>query len=248
MTKRSAAAASEIVKEFPVHAVDELDISKFVVKQRGEPKNGKPFFTTSYDGQRLSINLAPKKKWLYLPYAIENSTYAAKEEGGKTETLRVQVVLDDEASNVLIQIGQAVKEQVLKQAPDVKWFDAVKFTDQGNIFTGKLVLKASNEKDLTLCTVRPFKQEVVKATGKEILGPLLEANRGFAKSKVKVSISLHAVWFMKWSESKDWVPGPKDGLNAGLTWRITNLMADVPEQTKYVHQDVFADVEFEDDE
>lgn len=248
MTKRSAAAASEVVKEFPVYAVDEIDVAKFSVKQRGDQKNGKPFFTTSYDGQKLSLNLTPKKKWLHLPYAIESSNYVAKEEGGKTETLRIQVVLDDDATNVLVQIGQVAKEQVMKDMPDVKWFDAVKFTDQGNLFTGKLVLKASDEKDLTLCTVRPFKQELVKATGREVLGPLLEANRGLAKSKVKVSVSLHAVWFMKWSEMKDWVPGSKDGLNAGLTWRITNLVADVPEQTKYVHQDVFADVVFDDEE
>ena len=56
MTKRSAAAAAETVKEFLVRTFDELDLSKFLVKQRGEQKNGKPSFNASYDGQKLSIN------------------------------------------------------------------------------------------------------------------------------------------------------------------------------------------------
>jgi hypothetical protein len=121
--------------------------------------------------------------------------------------------------------------------------------DNGALFTAKLVLKSKEEKNLTLCTVRPYKQDVVKVAGKDLLGPLLEANRGLAKSKVKVSVSLHAVWFMKSSEmKKDWVKSPNDPLLAGLTWRITQLVADVPEQTRYVYQDVFKDVVFDDEE
>ena len=246
MTKRSAAAASETVKEFPVHAYEELDLTKFLVKQRGEQKNGKPSFNASYDGQKLSVNLTPKTKWLHLPYAVDSSKYAKEE--GDTETLRVQVTVDDEVAKVLVEIGEAAKKQVRAQIPNVEWFDSVKYTDNDALFTAKLVLKSPDEKNLTLCTVRPYKQDVVKATGKDILGPLLDANRGLAKSKVKVSVSLHTVWFMKSSEKKDWIKSPNDPLLAGLTWRITNLVADVPEQTRYVHQDVFKDVVFDDEE
>lgn len=248
--KRSADASSESVKEFAVHSFDEVDLSKLSVTQRADQKNGKPFFNASYDNQRFIVNLAPKKKWLQIPYAIESSKYAREE--GNTETVRVQVALDDEVADVMKRVGDRVKEQVLAKMPDVKWYDSVKSAETGHILTAKMVLKAPDEKNLTLCTVRPFKQEVVKAAGKEVLGPLLEANRGFARSRAKVVVSLHGVWFMKESDTDSWVKKGtgKTGneLMAGITWRVVNLMADLPEQTKYVFQDVFANVSFSDEE
>jgi hypothetical protein len=190
------------------------------------------------------VNLAPKKKWQYIPFAIENSKYTRKEEGN-TETVRVQVSLDGEVTKVIKLISDSVRAEVVDKFTDVKWFDSTMSNESGELFTAKLVLKAPDEKNLTLCTVRPFKQAVIKAAGKDILGPLLEANRGFAKSNIKLVVSLHGVWFMTESETESGSKGSKDTLMAGLTWRITNLVADLPEQTKYVFQDVFADVNFD---
>ena len=167
MPKRSADAAAEAVKEFVAQSFDEIDPSKLLVKQRGGvQKNEKPFFTVSYDRQRLLVNLTPRKKWLQLPFAIESSKYARKEDGN-TETVRVKVAVDNDVGKVLRSIGDTVKAAVLAQLPDVKWFDSVQCNEHGELFTAKLVLKAPDEKNLTLCTVRPFKQEVVKATGDE---------------------------------------------------------------------------------
>lgn len=247
MTKRSATAASETVKEFVVHSFDEIDVSKLSVKQRGTQKNEKPYFNVSYDHHKLLINLAPKKKWQHIPFAIEGSKYAKQEEGN-TETVRVQVTLDSDVTKVIKLISDTVKAEVASKFPDVKWCDSVKSNESGDLFAAKLVLKAPDEKNLTLCTVRPFKQEVVKAAGKDAVGPLLEANRGFAKSKVKLVVTLHGVWFMKESETDSGPKGKTDTSMAGLTWRISNLVADLPEQVKYVYQDVFGDVNFDDDE
>ena len=73
MAKRSAADASESVnvKEIPVRLIDEIDMEKFSVKQRGK-KDDVPFFYASYDHSQLVINLTPKK-WLRIPFAIENA-------------------------------------------------------------------------------------------------------------------------------------------------------------------------------
>ena len=247
MSKRSADSAAETVKEFAVHSIDEIDMAQFSVKQRGQQKNGKPFFNASYANSKLLVNLTPKKKWLHLPFSIESSRYAKKEEGN-TETVRVQVSLDDEVAKVLRTIGDHVRDQVAAQVPDLKWCDSVKCLEHGEMFTSKLVLKAPEEKNLTVCTVRPFKKEVVTAKGKEALGQLLEENRGFAKSKVKIVVSLHGIWFMKESEMDSWVKGSKDATMAGITWRVLNMVADVPEQTRYVYQDVFKDVVFDDED
>ena len=82
MKRQSTDASSEVVKEFVVHSFDELDMTKLSVKQRITEKKEKPSFNTSYDHARLLINLAPKKMWQYIPYAIEDSKYA-KQEGGE---------------------------------------------------------------------------------------------------------------------------------------------------------------------
>ena len=107
------------------------------------------------------------------------------------------------------------------------------------MFSAKLVLGAKDQKQLTQCKVRPFKKEVVMAAGKEQVQPLLDANSGLARSKVKLVVSLHSVWFMQDKPFKK---------SAGLVWRITNLMADVPEQTRYVFPDVFGDVSFDEED
>ena len=68
--------------------------------------------------------------------------------------------------------------------------------------------------------------------------PLLKAHRGFRDAKAKLAVALHNIWLMK----------DKDGKKtAGVTWRVTNLMADLPEATVYTYEDVFANEEFPDE-
>ena len=237
MSKRSAAEASEAVnvKEIAVRLLDEIDISKFSVKQRGK-KDDAPFFYASYDHSQLVINLTANK-WLRIPFAIKNA-YAVVD--GKTQSLPVSVEVDADIIKVIQNLESIVKAEVLKVVPDVNWNSSVRRTIQYEpLFKAKLMLKADNEKHLSLCTVRPFGKPAVRGiVGEEALKPLLKAHRGFRDAKVKLAVALHNIWIMK----------DKDGKQmAGVTWRIANLMADLPEQTVYAYQDVFADEEFPDE-
>jgi len=239
MSKRSAADAAEPVnvKEIAVRLIDEIDLAKFSVKQRGK-QDDFPFFYASYDHSQLVVNLTAKKEqWLRIPFAIVNQ-YAQLE--GKTQTLPVSVEVDADIAKVIQDLETVVKDQVLAVVPDFKWKDSV--TQSGPydpIFKAKLMLKAENEKHLSLCTVRPFGQPAVRGiVGEEALKPLLKAHRGFRDAKAKLAVALHNIWLMK----------DKDGKKtAGVTWRVTNLMADLPEATVYTYEDVFANEEFPDE-
>ena len=262
MTKRSAAAASEAVKEFTTRTFDELDMSKFEVKQRGKPDETSEF-STSYDHQKLVVNLTPGKSWLKLPWAMQAQMYFEPDESEKDkpsrakaskkepdECLKAQVEIGEDVSQVLKALEAAVHEKVKVAVPNVSWISSVKTLEGGdNLFTAKLVLKCDDQKRLTTCIVRPFKQEAVKVAGKDLLKPLLDAHKSFARSKVKLVVTPHYVYVMKdkpkfgegsESSSKKWI--------AGISWRITNLVADLPEQQEYVFQDVFKDVVFDDEE
>ena len=262
MTKRSAAAASEAVKEFTTRTFDELDMSKFEVKQRGKPDETSEF-STSYDHQKLVVNLTPGKSWLKLPWAMQAQMYFEPDESEKDkpsrakaskkepdECLKAQVEIGEDVSQVLKDLEAAVHEKVKVAVPNVSWLSSVKTLEGGdNLFTTKLVLKCDDQKRLTNCIVRPFKQEAVKVAGKDLLKPLLDAHKSFARSKVKLVVTPHYVYVMKdkpkfgegsESSSKKWI--------AGISWRITNLVADLPEQQEYVFQDVFKDVVFDDEE
>ena len=236
MGKRSAADAAEAVnvKQIVTRSIDEIDMEKFSVKQRGK-KDEFPFFYASYDHSQLVVNLTAKK-WLRIPFAIENN-YT---QDGKTQSLPVSVEVDVDIAKVIQDLETAVKDQVLAVVPDFKWKDSV--TQSGPydpIFKAKLMLKAENEKHLSLCTVRPFGQPAVRGiVGEEALKPLLKAHRGFRDAKAKLAVALHNIWLMK----------DKDGKKtAGVTWRVTNLMADLPEATVYTYEDVFANEEFPDE-
>ena len=237
MSKRSAAEASEAVtvKEIVTRSIDEIDIANFSVKQRGK-KDDVPFFYASYDHSQLVVNLTPKK-WLRLPFAIENA-YAQVD--GKTQSLPVSVEVDSDIYTVIQDLEAVAKAQVLAVLPGINWNDSVHIKGQYEpYFKAKLILKAENEKHLSLCTVRPFgKQAVRGVVGEEALKPLLKEHRGFREAKVKLAVAFHNIWIMK----------DKDGKQmAGVTWRVTNLMADLPEQTVYAYQDVFANEEFPDE-
>ena len=237
MAKRSAADASESVsvKEIPVRLIDEIDMEKFSVKQRGK-KDEVPFFYASYDHSQLVINLTPKK-WLRIPFAIENA-YAQVD--GKTQSLPVSVEVDADIANVIQELEAVVKAQVMAAVPGVNWNDSVRISGQYEpVFKAKLMLKADHERQLSMCTVRPFGKSPVKGVvGEEALKPLLKAHRGFRDAKVKLAVALHNIWFMKDKNDKQM---------AGVTWRVTNMMADLPELTVHSYQDIFADEAFPDE-
>ena len=171
-----------------------------------------------------------------LPFAIENA-YAQVD--GKTQSLPVSVEVDSDISAVIQDLEAVAKAQVLAAVPGVTWSESVhsKYNYEPYL-KAKLILKAENEKHLSLCTVRPFGKPVVKGiVGDEALKPLLKAHKGFREAKVKLAVALHNIWIMK----------DKDGKQmAGVTWRVTNLMADLPEETVYAYEDVFANEEFPD--
>lgn len=241
MAKRSAADAAEAVnvKQIVTRAIDEIDMAKFSVKQRGK-KDEFPFFYASYDHSQLVVNLTATK-WLRIPFAIENLFAIAEgRTGGKTETLNISVEVDADIAKVIQDLETVAKNQVLAVAPDFKWKDSV--TQSGPyepVFKAKLFLKAENDKHLSLCTVRPFGQPAIRGVaGDEAVKPLLKAHRGFRDAKAKLAVAFHNIWLMK----------DKDGKKtAGVTWRVTNLMADLPEATVYTYEDVFADEAFPDE-
>ena len=147
MGKRSAADAAEAVnvKQIVTRSIDEIDMEKFSVKQRGK-KDEFPFFYASYDHSQLVVNLTAKK-WLRIPFAIENN-YT---QDGKTQSLPISVEVDADIAKVIQDLETVVKDQVLAVVPDFKWKDSV--TQSGPydpIFKAKLMLKAENEKHLSL--------------------------------------------------------------------------------------------------
>ena len=239
MSKRSAADAAESVnvKEIEVRLIDEIDVAKFSVKQRGKQDNF-PFFYASYDHSQLVVNLTAKKeKWLRIPFAIENQ-YAQLD--GKTQTLPVSVEVDADISKVLLALDAVAKAQVLAELPGATWVETVRQSGEYKpVFKPKLMLKCDNEKHLSLCAVRPFGKPAIRGVvGEEALKPLLKAHRGFREAKVKLAVALNKIWIMR---------DDKGFLKAGVSWRVTNMMADLPEETVYEFKDVFADELFPDE-
>jgi len=239
MSKRSAADAAEPVnvKEIAVRLIDEIDLAKFSVKQRGK-QDDFPFFYASYDHSQLVVNLTAKKEqWLRIPFAIVNQ-YAQLE--GKTQTLPVSVEVDADTAKVLLDLDAVAKAQVLAAVPGATWVDAVRQSGQYEpVFKPKLVLKSDNQKHLSLCAVRPFGKPAIRGVvGEEALKPLLKAHRGFREAKVKMAVALNKIWIMQDKLGK---------VTAGVSWRVTNMMADLPEETVYEFQDVFADELFPDE-
>ena len=239
MSERSAADAAESVnvKEIEVRLIDEIDVAKFSVKQRGKQDNF-PFFYASYDHSQLVINLTAKKeKWLRIPYAIENQ-YAQLD--GKTQTLPVSVEVDADIAKVLLAMEAVAKAQVLAAVPGATWNDAVRQSGEYEpVFKPKLMLKCDNHKHLSLCAVKPFGKPAIRGVvGEEALKPLLKDYRGFREAKVKLAVALNNIWIMR---------NDKGFLTAGMSWRVTNMMADLPEATVYEFKDVFADELFPDE-
>ena len=233
MAKRSAATANEpvITKEFVVRTYSEIDTTLFSVKQRGSLKNGDPFFQASYDHSHLVINLTPEN-WLHLPFSIDTKDRYAMDGKGDLHTFTTNVEVTPDIAKVITDIEAIVEEQVKATIPGVEWHNSVrKSGEHGERFAAKLVSKADDDKHNTLCTVRLFGKQPVKGAGPDFLTPLLEANRGFRNAKVKVAVAFHKVWVMTDKYGKK---------SAGVNWRITNFVADVPEQVQFVYQDIFA--------
>ena len=238
MAKRSAAAATEAtsVKEMAVHSYADIDVEKFSVKQRGR-KGDDPFFYASYDHSQLVVNLTPKN-WMRIPFAIDT---LREQEEGKMQAIVLSVEISDEVSKVIQARESVAKEQVAAVVPGVAWHSSVHISDNkyADRFKAKIVIKSDNEKHLSVCTARPFGKQPVKGVGEELLIPLLKENRGFRDAKVKLAVALHRVWTMKDKFGKQM---------AGVTWRVTHFMADLPEQTSFCYQDVFADEAFDEQE
>lgn len=232
MTKRSAAAAAESVKEFVVTPVEAIDMEKFSVKQRGRDKEI-PFFYASYDHHQLVLNLTTDK-WFGIAFGIDTVQEKLDE---KTVSLNVSVQVDADVAAAIQKLENVAKEQVVTAIPNVEWKDSVRQPGLFDpIFKAKLVVKAQNDAHLSTCTVREFGQPPVRGiTGEAALTPLLKANRGFVNAKVKLGVALYKIWTMK----------DKNGqMLAGMTWRITNLMADLPESVVMQYPDIFANEEF----
>ncbi len=232
MAKRSADVAAEKVKEAVVIPVEEVDLAKFSVKQRGKD-NDKPFFYASYDHQQMVLNLTTEK-WFRIAFAIERDPERPDQ---KMHSFNVSVEVDAEVANAIQKIEDVAKEIVLAAIPKAKWMDSVRQSGSYDpVFRAKLVVKAQNEAHLSACTVREFGKAPVRGiVGDQVLVPLLQANKGFADAKVKLGVALASVYTMN---------GKFDECIAGVTWRITNLMADLAENTSRTYPDIFANEEF----
>lgn len=231
MAKRTASQASEpTVKEFPVTALEDFDIGLFAAKARGLKKDGTRVFVTSYKHQKFTVNLTTGKKWLQVKYRIQASDYAQND-----NKLKVKLIVNDDVASLISSVEEEVKKVVLAEQKDAVWHSALK----DDVFSANFVLEAKEEKYLSQCKARPFQKEVVMASGKEKVQPLLKANSGFMGAKAKVLVALENVWTMK----KD-----SDTSTVGIEWKINHLMVDLPEQMQYVIPDVFADASWDDEE
>jgi hypothetical protein len=227
MAKRSAAEASEKVREAVVTNMDELDMEKFSVKQRGK-EGDLPFFYTSYDHRQLVLKL-PSDKWFRVPFPIDAYDEVSK-------ALFVSVEVDTEVAAVIQKVEDVIKAQVLTLVPKAEWKDSVRQNGAYDpVFKTKLVIKALRETQLSNCTVREFGKAPVRNISGEALMPLLKANRGFQNAKVKLGVALAKVYVMH---------GKYGEVIAGANWRITNMMADLEENVATTYADIFADDEF----
>ena len=234
MAKRTASQASEpVVKEAPVISVEDFDIGLFAAKARGLKKDGERVFATSYNHQKFRVNLTPGKKWLQVKYRIQASDYDKND-----NKIKVKLVINEEVASLISSVEEEVKKVVLAEEKNAVWHSALK----DDTFAANLVMVSKSADYLTQCKVRPYQKDVVVVSGKEQLEPLLKENSCFMGAKAKVMVSLESVWVMK--NDKD----AKDAPTAGMTWKINNLMVDLPEQIRYVVPDVFADASWDDEE
>jgi hypothetical protein len=232
MTKRSAAAAGETVKEFVVTPVEEISMDKFSVKQRGRDGDA-PFFYASYDHRQLVLNLT-NNKWFRIAYSIDSVGEKLDE---KTQSLNVTVAVDTGVAAAIQKVESAIKEHVLAVIPKVQWKDSIRPMEHYDpLFRTKLVVKAANEAQLSVCTIREFGKAPMRGIVGDALTPLLKTNRGFVEANVKLGVALFKVWTMKDKQTGE--------ILAGATWRITNLMADLAENVKMTYPDIFADEDF----
>ena len=246
MAKRTASQASEgVVKEFPITEIADFDLDLFQVKERGLNKEGLPTFVTSYNQQRLTLNLTSGKKWLQVKWRIQASMYD-KEDPSK---LKVSLAVDEEAAATIQKIEDAVKAAVLPKlkatlspkndASDHYWHSSLK----EGVFTPKVVLDAKNASSLTHFKVRPFHKDVIDVAGKDQLQPLLNENAGFMGAKARAVVSLDSVWVLHADGAKGVHPA-----TAGIFWKVNRFMVDLPEQVRWVVPDVFANASWDDDE
>ena len=227
MAKRSAAEASEKVREAVVTNMNELDMEKFSVKQRGK-EGDLPFFYASYDHRQLVLKLQ-SDKWFRLPFPIDAYDEASK-------ALYVSVEVDTDVATVTQKVEDVIKAQVMTALPKAEWKDSVRQNGAYDpVFKTKLFIKALTETQLSNCTVREFGKAPMRNLTGEALMPLLKANRGFQNAKVKLGVALAKVYIMH---------GKRGEIIAGVTWRITNMMADLEENVATTYTDIFADEEF----
>jgi hypothetical protein len=231
MAKRTATEASEAtVREFPITALEDFDPKLFEVKVRGKKKDGTVAIAPAYNDKRLTLNL---KKWAEVKYRVRPYD-AAIESVAEFQALKVTLVVDNDICLEIGCVEEQVKKVVLEQHANCKWHSSL----QEDLFSAKLMLEAPDSLRLTQCRVRPFQKDVVLAAGKAQVEPLLNENSEWARSRAKVAVTLHNVWIMK----------DGAGFKAGTTWRIVNIMVDLPEKIRHVFPDVFANVSWDDEE
>jgi hypothetical protein len=243
MARRTASQAFEgTVKEFLITEFQDFDMNLFQVKERGVNKEGLPVFVTSYNQQRLTLNLTSGRKWLQVKWRIQASMYD-KEDPNK---LKVSLAVGDEVAATIQTIEDAVKSVVLPKLKTVmlpvfaggdhNWHSAIR----DNVFTPKITLDAKNIASVTQFKVRPFQKDVVNVAGKDQLLPLLNENSGFMGAKARAAVSPDSIWILKGLGS--------DPSTAGIFWKIHHIMVDLPEQVRWVVPDVFANASWDDDE
>ena len=230
MAKRTATEASEAtVVEFPVTALEEFDPELFEVKVRGKTKDGFAVVATAYNNKRLTLNLTTGKKWAQVKYRV--SPY----DDSDFKTMKVTLVVDNAVASVIDGIEEEVKKSILGQHANCTWHSSM----HEGLFSAKIVLEDKDPAKLTQCRVRPFQKDVVVASGKDQVLPLIDGNGQLIRSKAKLAVTLQSVWIMK----------EKTGaLKAGVNWRIVNFMVDVPEKICHVFPDVFENVSWDDEE
>jgi len=249
MAKRTASQASEAaVKDFPVTDFQDFDINLFEVKERGLKKDGTPVFVTSYNQQKLTLNLTPGKKWVQVKWRIQAGLYDKED----ASTMKVTLAVGEKVAATIRKIEDAVKPVVLQKLKTafpvldtvdaaslhMIWHEAIK---QDDLFTAKVVLDSKNPAQLTKFMARPFQQAVVEVAGKAQLQPLLNENSGFMGAKARAAVSAESVWIMLDQQQSR-------PMQAGITWKIQHFMVDLPEQVRWQVPNVFANASWDDDD
>ena len=242
MAKRTATEMSDAsegtVKAFTVVDYKDFDVSLLSVKDRGKKADGTPVFVTSYNSQKLILNLTPGKKWLQVKYKVEASNFDA----ATCEFWRVKLVVDEQVADTIVKIEDEVKKEVIPalQTADAQKEAAWKPAVEEGLFTAKLIHSAKHPAQLTQCQVRPYKKEAVTAAGWEQLTPLLTESNRFMAAQSKVVVAAESVWIL-----------PREGSlppRAGIKWKIHHFVVDLPERVRWVVPNVFENVCWDDKE